>query len=331
MTESRRRVSLWHALLGVASLALAITPLRQLRAQGAAFLLLPIGARSVGGGEAVVADTLGVDGIWWNPASMASMSRGELAINGSQTIEGNSAAIGFARPSRVLGTIAAAANILDYGTQGVTNSDGVEVATATKRSTILILSYATAIGRRLRVGISYKYARDADTCLGDAGACGVEPQFVGASSAVDFGAQYVLPTQLPITLGAAVRNLGPTFQVKDAEQAAPLPRTWQAGASAGVPIAALDTVGLTVNVMADVLGSLAYGGLSVRLGGVVTYADRYSLRAGYTFVEGERSGAALGLGVALSDGMAVDIARRFDSLSSLSGVAPTYVTLRFRF
>ena len=332
ITERRHRVDRWHTLcLGLVVLAIGLTPIRAARAQGAGFLLLPIGARSVGGGEAVVADTIGVDGIWWNPASMASMGKGELSINGSQTLEGNSAAIGFARPSRVLGTIAAAANILDYGTQGVTDSAGVEGATSTVRSSILMLSYATEIGQRLRVGLSYKYARLAFTCTGNVVFCGAQSQFVGASSAVDFGAQYVLPTSLPVTIGAAVRNLGPSFQVKDSEQADPLPRTWQAGASARVPLAALDTAGVTLDVMADLLGSLAYEGISARLGGTLTYQDRYSLRAGYTLVEGELGGAALGLGVRLSEGMAIDIARRFDSLAAQSGVSPTYVTLRFRF
>ncbi len=328
---SRRRVVRWLALYSVASLAIALVAAQPLRAQGSSFLLLPIGARSVGSGEALIADTLGIDGIWWNPASMASMSKAELAINGSQALEGNSAAIGFARPSRVLGTIAMAANILDYGTQGVVDSAGVEGASATVRSSILMLSYATDIGRRLRVGLSYKYARLAFTCVGDALFCGTESQFVGASSAVDFGAQYVLPTKLPVTLGAAVRNLGPSFQVKDAEQADPLPRTWQTGASARVFEAAVDSAGLTLDVLADLLGSLAYQGISARVGGVLTYDAKYTLRAGYSFVEGELGGAAIGLGAVLSEGMAIDIARRFDSLSAQSGVAPTYVTLRFRF
>lgn len=331
MIERRRRSSPWHALLGVASAALLLAPTGQARAQGAGFLLLPIGARSVGSGEAVVADTLGVDAIWWNPASMASMRRSELSINGSQTLEGNSAAIGFARPSRVLGTIAAAANILDYGTQGVKDSVGFEGATSTVRSSILMLSYATEIGERLRVGLSYKYARLAFTCVGDANFCGAESQYVGASSAVDAGAQFVLPTTLPVTLGAAVRNLGPSFQVKDSEQADPLPRTWQVGASARLPIEALDSAGVTLDVLADLLGSLAYQGISTRVAGVLTYDARYTLRAGYTLVEGNLGGAALGLGVVLSEGMAIDIARRFDALASQSGVAPTYVTLRFRF
>ncbi len=295
---------------------------------GAAFLLLPVGARSVGTGEAAVADTLGVDGAWWNPASLSGMRRSELSLNLSQAFEGTSAAIGFARASRVLGTLAASATILDYGSQTVTDTTGVNVGEVAIRSSIAMVSYATPIGDRLRLGLNYKYARLAFTCSGE---CGPTPQFVGSSSALDIGAQYVVPSTIPLTIGAAVRHLGPDFQVKDAPQADPLPRTWQVGASARLPMAALDSVGVAVDLMADVLGSLAYESMSLRLGGVLTYQARYSLRAGYTLVEGERGGPALGLGVFLSDGMILDIARRFDSFSAQTGQTPTYVALRFLF
>ena len=291
--------------------------------------MLPVGARSVGAGEAAVADTLGVDGTWWNPASLAAMKRSELTLNGSQAFEGTGATIGFARPSRRLGTLALVATILDYGDQGVTDpSTGGDIGTISIRSTVAMLSYATPIGSRARVGLSYKYVRHAFTC---SGLCGTTPQFVGTAGALDLGTQVVLPTAIPVTVGAAVRHLGPSFQVRDAEQADPLPRTWQVGASARVPSAALEAQQLQVDVMTDLLGSLSYERVSLRLGGVVTYQGRYSLRGGYTLVDSERSGPAVGLGVFLSDGMVLDLSRRFDGFSAQAGQAPTYVTLRFLF
>lgn len=321
-----------RALLPALLVGALVTPATAaLRAQsaGAAFLLLPVGSRSVGTGEATVADTLGVDGAWWNPAALAAMRRGELSLNGSQAFEGTSAAIGVARPSRALGTIAVSATILDYGDQGVTDpSTGGDIGTLSIRSTVAMVSYATPIGDRLRVGLSYKYLRLAFTC---SGLCGETPQFVGTSTALDLGAQYVLPTAMPITLGAALRQLGPDFQVRDAEQADPLPRTWQVGASARIPSAQLRDNEVQVDVMTDVLGSLAYERLSARLGTAITYRGRYALRGGYTLVEGERGGPSVGLGVFLSDGMVLDIARRFDGFSAQAGQAPTYVSLRFLF
>ncbi len=329
--RSRSRTALRRATLGFLALvgALGVAPLAQAQEAGATFLLLPVGARSVGTGEAAVADTLGADGAWWNPAALAAMRKTELSLNGSQSFEGTSAAVGFAKPSRALGTIGVSATILDYGDQGVTEpGTGGDVGTVSIRSSIAMLSYATAIGERLRVGLSYKYARLAFTC---SGLCGTTPQFVGTSSALDVGAQYVLSTATPITIGGAVRNIGPDFQVRDAEQADPLPRTWQVGASGRLPSAALAAADVSVDVLADLLGSLAYSQVSARLGGVLTYQGKYSLRAGYTLVEGERGGASVGLGVFLSDGMVLDIARRFDGFSAQAGQAPTYVSLRFLF
>lgn len=320
-------------LWGIAAL-LTVSPLQSsndLYAQnaGATFLLLPVGARSVGGGEAAVADTLGAESAWWNPAALGAMNRTELSLNGSQTFEGTSAAISVARPSRVLGTIGAAATILDYGTQGLTDPiTGGEIGTITIRSSVAMLSYATPIGSRLRFGLSYKYARQAFTC---SGLCGDTPQLSGASSALDVGAQYVLPTTLPVTVAAAIRHIGPEFQVQDAEQADPLPRTWQVGASARIPISALDSTETTIDVMADLFKSAADQSVGARLGAVVTYRGRYSLRGGYALDEGERGGPAIGLGAYLSDGMILDIARRFDSFSAQAGATPTYVSLRFLF
>ncbi len=296
---------------------------------GATFLLLPTGARSVGGGEAAVADTLGAESAWWNPAALGAMKRSELSLNGSQTFEGTSAAISVARPSRVLGTIGAAATILDYGTQGLTDpTTGSEVGTITIRSSVAMLSYATPVGNRLRFGLSYKYARQAFTC---SGLCGDTPQLSGSSSALDVGAQYVMPTTLPLTVAAAVRHIGPRFQVQDAEQADPLPRTWQVGASARLPIPALDSAETAIDVMADLFKSTADQSVGARFGAVVTYRARYSLRGGYALDEGERGGPAIGLGAYLSDGMVLDIARRFDSFSAQAGATPTYVSLRFLF
>lgn len=291
--------------------------------------MLPVGARGVGAGEAAVADTLGVDGAWWNPASLAAMQRSELSLNGSQAFIGTSAAIGFARPSKALGTIAVSATILDYGDQGATEGGaGGDVGTISIRSSIAMLSYATPIGDRLRVGLSYKYARLAFTC---SGLCGPVPQFIGTSGALDVGAQYVLPTATPLTIGAALRHVGPDFQVRDAEQADPLPRTWQMGVSGRVPSAALAEQSVSVDVMADLLGSLANTGISTRVGGIVTYLNKYSLRAGYTLEDGERGGAAVGVGVFLSEGMVLDLSRRFGGLSAQAGQPPTYVALRFLF
>lgn len=324
MILRHNRLSRWLAVVQVLALV-ASGAEAGAQVAGASFLQLPIGARSVGSGQATVADTLGVEAMWWNPGALAAMERSELALSGSQTYVGTSATVGYARPSRAIGTVALSANIVDYGEQGVTGeTGGPDLAKINIRSTIAMLSYATPIGSRLRVGLNYKYARWAFSC---AGLCGVS-SYSGSSSAVDAGVQLVLPTTIPVTLAGAVRNIGPDFQVKDSEQADPLPRTWQVGASARIPSERLDAAETTVDIMTDVLSTLGEP-VSLRIGSVLTYRARYSLRAGYMTAPDLGGGPSLGLGVFLSDGMVLDIASHFDGYSAVQSA--TYVTLRFLF
>ncbi len=317
------------ALAIAASSQAALPALLAGQGSGGIFLLLPVGARSVGTGEAIVADTMGADGAWWNPAALAAMSKSELAVYGSQTIVANGAGLTFAKPSRLLGTLAFSASVLDFGDQSVTDEfSGVPIGTVSTRNWVAMVSYATSVGERLRLGLGYKYVRLAFTC---SGLCGAVPQFIGTTSALDLGAQYVVPSKLPITLGATLRHLGPDLQVKDAEQADPLPRTWQVGASTRIPVTALDSAGASLDLLTDVLGSTAFADPSFRIGLVLGYEGRYFLRGGYTVLEGEGGGPSIGGSIYVSDGLAVEIARRFDGLSAQVGQPPTYVSLRFVF
>src|SRR6185312_15906857 len=74
--------------------------------EGALFLLLPTGAQAVGMGQAMVSAKPGSEGIWWNPASIASQDQKELAIHHSKTIAGVGDAMSFVLPLHALGTTA---------------------------------------------------------------------------------------------------------------------------------------------------------------------------------------------------------------------------------
>src|SRR5687767_15804365 len=74
-----------------------------LTTEGAPFLLLPVGARAVGMGQALVADQPGTEAIWWNPAGVARSERAEVAVHHYETIVGNGDAVSILIPSSVLG------------------------------------------------------------------------------------------------------------------------------------------------------------------------------------------------------------------------------------
>src|SRR5215216_6608272 len=91
--------------------------------EGALFLLLPVGARSVGLGQAVVADRPGSEAVWWNPAAIGAATKREAAIHHSQSVAGTNDAVTILVPSSLLGVLALSVNIFDYGEQEA-NSDG---------------------------------------------------------------------------------------------------------------------------------------------------------------------------------------------------------------
>ncbi len=326
MNRLVRTVGLWVALVFSCSVGAARPVLAQ---SGALFLLVPFGARAVSLGEAVSADTaLGVEGVWWNAASLARIPQREVAFHHSQTVIANSEMLTVVVPSRIIGTIAASAYIVDYGDQQATDSlTGAGIGTITNRNYLLAISYATPVGKRLGVGVTYKWAALRFAC---SGSCGNVKVVSGATSAVDVGAQYALPTALPLSVGFSVRNLGPKLQVKDQPQADALPRVIQFGLSSRVPMASLAAAGAALDVSGDVLSSAALGGTNVGIGAALSYREQYFLRAGYKVQQGDAGGPSLGFGLQRG-AFAFDFSRRFDRLSSLSGQAPTYFTMRARF
>lgn len=323
---SGRRIRPWLTMTLVVMLSALARPAAA--QNGGLYLLMPFGARAVGQGEAVAADTtLGSEGIWWNPAALARMARGDLALHHGQTVVATTDMVTFTRPSKVLGTLAASAYLVNYGDQQATDLNGQPVGTITNRNYQLALSYATPIGNRLSAGLTYKFAMLRFQC---SGSCGDQPVISGSTSALDVGAQYALPTTTPVSVGISVRNLGPALQVKDAEQADPLPRVVQMGIRVQVPSKALAARKTTLDVAADVVHAPALDGAAGGVGMTLAYDHQLFVRAGYRQQPGQGKGPSLGFGYE-RQGFGVDLAQRYDAVSSQSGKSATYFTLRARF
>lgn len=335
MSRRFNRTSLVQSCASLVAASAALLGADVARAQvktfAAPFLVQPLGAVAVGRGETTVADsTLGTEAMWWNPAGLARMRKREFAVHYSQTLFSNNLTLAYASPSSALGTIAVLGHIVNYGdipnTEG---GSGTETGISTNRYYVLIASYATPVGKRLSFGLSAKNIRKSFVeCSG------CENNEVGNTSAIDFGAQYIVPAKFPVSLGASVRNLGPKLQIRDAPQADPLPRVIQAGVQAKLPIAALEMNKTALQVMSDVFLSPAYTSPSIRFGADLTYHELYSLRAGYKYLsatDGNEGGFTVGVGLKYNT-LQVNLARRFDSSSNSGEVgAPTYVSLRFVF
>ena len=326
----RRRRS--RIAAAIAALALLAPP--QVAAQsgidteGALFLLLPVGARAVGLGQAMVAENGGTEAVWWNPAALARAQSREAAIHHSQDIVATGDAISLLVPSSLFGVVAASINILNYGGQEITEpSTGQKIGTVIPRSLVYVATYATSIGPRFNAGVNFKVVQVRVDCSGE---CTNIETISASTSALDLGVQYDLEGFAPATIGFAARNVGLHLQVKDRDQADPLPTRLQMGVAYRFPPFERDNERADFRVSADVLTPVRFDDPSARAGVELTWQRTVHIRGGYVFDASERAGPAIGIGV-VAGGFVVDLARVFEGFSADAGEAPVYLSLRYLF
>ena len=299
-----------------------------LSTQGALFLLVPVGARAVGLGQADVASDIGGESIWANPAGLARLTRNELSINHSQTVIATGDALNGVFPAGKAGVIAATAYLMDYGQQQLTDpTSPTPIGTLYLRSYVFAASYAATFGSRISAGLTYKFVQERVDC---SGLCVNVAAFSASTNALDLGVQAVVDKARRLTLGLDVRDAGLTLQVRDAPQADPLPTRIHLGAQYLVPNIEKSVPDGELRVSAEIVQDPASGSSSVRAGGELAFKKLFFLRCGVSGGSGDGAGAAIGLGVKRG-GISMDFARAFGGFSSDAGKPPTYLTLRFQF
>lgn len=281
-------------------------------------------------GQSMMATSGTGDGVWWNPAGVATVKRGDAALHHSQSVIGTSEALTVTTATPWLGVVAISGNILDFGGEiPAVDNQGNVVGKILPRNLAMVGTYATSIGRRVRAGVSYKLVQFRFDCEG---LCPSLPTKQASTSALDLGAQFELPTKLPITVGAAVRNVDVRLQRDEGAGADPLPTRLQVGASARYVIPKEYADDAEVVVSADLLSALPIERPLPRVGGEFGWEKKAFLRAGYVFSSGstESGGPTLGIGF-VARRLIIDFARVFAGLSADAGQAPTYLSLRLAF
>jgi hypothetical protein len=298
--------------------------------EGGAFLLLPVGARAVALGQAATADGGTSEAVFWNPAGLAALAKGEFAIYHYDAFFGSGDAITVAVPSSRLGSFALAAYLVNYGDQAVTRGDlGPEpVGQISPRNLALMASYATDIGG-LAAGITYKLVQFRVDCTGD---CSQVPTATGTTQAVDVGMQYTIGGSRPVVVGVSLRNLGFNLQINNRAQADPLPTRVSVGVSAQLVRPAEGVQGLDARVLADVQGTVFQGPLAtVTLVGVESgVGELLRIRFGYAFLDSNARGPSLGVGAKFGS-IAFDLARTFNSAQDVGDTQPVHFTFRVTF
>jgi hypothetical protein len=314
---------------------LLVTAHRSLGAQtgsateGASEFLLPIGARALGMGQAVVAAGAGSDVMWWNPALISRGPR-ELALNVTQTFatqDGGSDAGGtLVYSARGVGAIGLMFRYVNTGQQDAGDDPTLPSGTFMQTAMIFGATFAAPFGDHFSAGVTGKVLRIGFPCTGSCNTTSERPQ----TGALDLGLHYTLNKDSLLTVGAVVRNVGPKLQIQDAPQADALPGRAEVGIASMPRFKNLPS-DVRLRGALDVVSRLSDNGdLGYRLGAEVSYRNQYQARGGYVVNGPTGSGFSFGGGISTGK-LQIDLAR-FLSESVAPGVAPpTFLTLRYLF
>jgi len=321
----RRRLSASAAF----ALALgAAFPAARAQSDTALFLLLPVGARTLGQGQATVASMTGSEAVWSNPASLARQATRETAIHHSTTLAVTGDAISFVAPARALGVLALSVNIYNFGDQQITEDPNQPpVGLLLPRNVVYAITWARGLGAHLNTGITYKLVQARIDCTGQCGDIGTGS---GTASAFDLGAQYRFSDSVPLTLGVALRSIGGDLRATPDEPPAALPRRVQAGAEYRLRLIDRYLADMDVRVAGEVDADPGFEDPGFRFGAAIVYQSRVHLRAGWGTTDTEASGPSVGFGITAGK-LSFDIARTFEGLSADAGEPPTYFSLRYNF
>ena len=337
MRRSRSRVRPLAVVLGGvlflgAGAPRGLAAQRITEAQGAAFLLLPVGARATALGQAATADGGTTEAIFWNPAGLAALAKSEFAVHHFNAFFGNGDAAAIAFHGARLGTVALAAYVIDYGDLDVTPRDagGIPIGRITPRNVALSLSYGTDLGGGMDVGVTYKLVQFRVDCTGD---CTDVPSTTGTTHAADVGVRYTF-AGVPLSVGISLRNLGFNLQVENSAQADPLPTRLAVGVAYEVlrPVPGREGESVDVRVLADLQSAVGHGAIApMELLGVESgVGELIRLRVGYAFLDSDAKGPSLGIGLKFGS-VSLDLARLFFANDNLGEKEPFHVSFRAAF
>lgn len=161
----------------------------------AEFLLIGVGARAQGLGNAYTAVTADANSIYWNQAGLGLMKRTEVSFMHNAWLDGMTyqyAAVGV--PTRA-GTFGFSAHYLNIGEMTGRDSQVSEPYSFTAEDSMFSLGYGSRFARNMYGGVSFKFIRER---IDDVTAQGI---------AADIGLMYRFSGG-PLSLGFSAKNIG---------------------------------------------------------------------------------------------------------------------------
>jgi hypothetical protein len=157
---------------------------------GAQFLNLPIGAKAIGMGEAVVATCNDASSLYWNPAGIAfAENKNILFMHGIWFSDVSYDWLGYVQPT-IFGGVGVTVQYINYGTLSKTDESGNNQGTFNPNDKLVSFSYARFFDT-FTAGVTGKYIESVITKSANA-------------YAADFGVQYQVNDF--INLGLVARN-----------------------------------------------------------------------------------------------------------------------------
>lgn len=312
-----------HPSIAVSQVSAQDEPTRE----GALFLLLPNGAQGVGLGRAMTT-MVSSEAAFWNPAGLAGLESSRVLLMRGEHLGGEATGLSALWRRDGGSAFGFSYQLLDQGTQDATDGEGNVRGSIVFRNHQALLSAATSLGSRARVGITTKVVMERTTCRGDCG--GILDRGVTATGyAVDFGLQGRPLQDHPLEVGAMVAHAGPRFRVEGAEQSDPLPTRLRLGVAYDVLYGLMPDEDVEMKVVLEGEDRLLEpGNGSAYLGAEFTAGtqDRVFLRGGYVFSGNPTDGAALGFGFQY-ERFEFGFARALARGGLTSGDEPVHVTL----
>jgi hypothetical protein len=309
--------------LGLASRA---TAQKGRAVEGGTEFILPVGARAMALGQAIVASPLGAEGAWWNPALIARSSNEVLAgsVNGVAQESDLSAVFVYTLP-RVI-SVAISARYVNNGAGQASTDPNTPSGGYVQSVYVLGATFAAPFGNRLAIGTTLKLLAVGFDCTGT---CPNKPQNTPVTGAVDLGVQYSLRRDSVIVVGAAIRSLGLPLFFNDSPQADPLLGRIDLGIEFAPKLKQYP--GAAVRLSAAVVERVfSRAGPGFRAGAEASWLDQYFGRVGYVKDGPTGSGPSIGGGASLGK-WRVDFAQFLSDFSAGTGTRPTYFSLQYTF
>lgn len=271
---------------------------------GANELLIAVGSRGTAMGGAVVANSYGIDAIYWNPAGLAWLEGTEAMASllpYIADIDVTYFAIG--KQIEDFGALALSVKIVSAGKIEETTEAFPDGTGSVFEPTMAVigLTFAKAVSTQVNFGITGRYIREQ---IFEVSASGLS---------FDFGFTYE-PRIYGLTLGLAIRNYGPDIKfsgsgferldannrpVASSDAGAELPTSIDLGLAYNFMNNGLNSATMSTNFRSNNLSNDNWNS-----GVEYVYDERYSLRAGYNYSAQDNYlyGFSLGAGVSVDLG-----------------------------